>query len=756
MASRTHFIQPFFLQPSALQQNNFKNHQKWEIDRDPDFSTGSPLVRLKDSHGIIHEVKEFILENLDSKFENALTGVTTPEGKEQIICEYLCQRLANATSFQVHVETFCDEETHKSHYCLRLGGHGLKGGGDDDELLGGGKKTALGLSAVQICAGIIIIMSQHSPRQLKLSSWVLLSMGTAGISYFYRLKTDQKFTWSQWSAHTAFGAISCVVSEICGYLSQGANSAIRVFGHTVGSVIGNGVSNAIAYRLEDKPLDKKFVQSMGTSAVGGLVSASTGEVFNIFHSENDGLLKTVGLQVLKGTTSSILSKYSTHYCEEKEMAWQDYMEAVVLGGGLSALTAFADFWRSSSKLQELYEKKTKAEQQLAETKDRQTVNELTAVVLYLKKSYEVLSQGFEDKIRTNLNKGMKVKIKGHTIKDPATIREALVSGERVKWAMKGASSDFHRIADQLFEKGYSLGMKYREGLHRLSREMRALIQMENRLELYQTELGMVTGFLGHSEGSLSDFSVASDNSRSSSSYSAGTQAVQSCPSQQISNLKLQMNGLQALLPKARQQVELGRSYIAKLEGEIKALGHNIKEISIENVQAFQNNNSSWLPKSEINLKSHVSESPPVNAFKPKPIVSIPPEEALKELIEHVVLVQAISPEAFCHYPEADWGRAYAGTEEAKHYQAICSLKGVLNRQGVVGHHLDFTKKEFREKLIDRPHTHWSWNQLVQPNSGGKWENAGVAMLEPLSTVENTIHHKPFGICKKRVSRKVNR
>jgi hypothetical protein len=121
------FLQPFFLQPPASQQNSFKNHQKWEIARDPDFSTGSPLLQLKDPHGITHEVKDFILENLDSNFEEALTRVTTPESKEQIICEYLCQRLANATSFQVHVETFCDEETHKSHYCLRLGGHGLKG-----------------------------------------------------------------------------------------------------------------------------------------------------------------------------------------------------------------------------------------------------------------------------------------------------------------------------------------------------------------------------------------------------------------------------------------------------------------------------------------------------------------------------------------------------------------------------------------------------------------------------------------------------
>ena len=189
------FLQPFFLQPPGSQQN-FKNHQKWEINRDPDFSTGSPLLRLKDPHGMIHEVKEFILENLDANFENALNEMTTPEGKEQIICEYLCQRLANASSFQVHVETFRDEETHKAHYCLRLGDYGLKGGGKDEELLGGGKKTALGLSTVQIGAGIII-MYYYSSRQLKFSSLALLSMGAAGISYCYRLKTDQKFTWSR-------------------------------------------------------------------------------------------------------------------------------------------------------------------------------------------------------------------------------------------------------------------------------------------------------------------------------------------------------------------------------------------------------------------------------------------------------------------------------------------------------------------------------------------------------------------------------
>jgi hypothetical protein len=820
------FLQPFFQSP-ASQQNSFKNHQKWKIDRLPDFSAGSPLLQLKDPYGIIHEVKDFILENLDSTIEDALTRVTTPEGKEQIICEYLRHRLANATSFQVHVESFSDEETHKSHYCLRLGSYGLKGGGTDDEWLGGGKKTAQALSAVQMCVGIIIIACYS--RKLNLPSSALLSMGTAGAAYSYHLKTDQKFTWSQWSAHTAFGAISWVVSEACGYLSQGTNSAIRVFTQTIGSVAGNGVSNAIAYRLEDKPLDKKFVQSLGIAAVGGLVSASTGEVFNLFRTENDGLLKTVGLQALKGTASSIFSKYTTHYCEGKEMAWQDYMEAVVLGGGLSALTAFADFWRSSNKLQELYEKKTRAVKQLAETKDRQTANELaarqlseclrqsskklalkqevlktlenkqtetsvktlqanmdtaqeeiskilsqitqdekslgsviqtcediakqlptlSAVEQHLKKSYKALSQSFEDKIRAKLNKGVKVKINGSIVKDPAAIREALVNRERVKWSIKGKSSGFHRVADQLLGKLQPLKMDYKRGLLKLSHEMKALIQMEDQLELYQTELGMATDLLGQSEGPLSDFpatsTASSNSSNSSSSYSAETQATQAHLSEQISNLKLQMSELQAHLPEARQQIELGRNHIAKLEGEIKALGHNIQDISVENVQAFQDNNNSWLPKTKINLKSQASQSPPVNAFKPKPVVSIPPEEALKELIEHVVLVQAISPNAMEHCPDTDWDRAYAGTEEAKHYQALCSLKGVLNRQGVVGHHLEFAKKEFQEKLIDRPHTHWSWNQLVQPNAGGQWENAGVAMLEPLSTVENTIHHKPFGI-----------
>jgi predicted nuclease with TOPRIM domain len=814
-------LQPFFLQPPDSPQNSFKNHQKWEIARDPDFSTGSPLLQLKDPHGITHEVKDFILENLDSNFEEALTRVTTPESKEQIICEYLCQRLANATSFQVHVETFCDEETHKSHYCLRLGGHGLKGGGKDDELLGGGKKTALGLSAAQICAGVIIIAYS---RKLKLSSSVLLSMGTAGVSY--HLKTNQKFTWSQWSAHTAFGVISGLVSGACDYLSKGANIAMRVFTQTVGTVVGNGASNAIAYRLEDKPLDKKFVQSMGMSAVGGLVNASTGEVFNIFRPESEGLLNAVGFQAFKGMVSSLLSKSATHYYEGKEMVWQDYMEAVLLGGGLSALTAFAEFWRSSNKLQELQGKKTKVEKQLAETKDRHTANELTAQQLserlrqsgkklalkqevlktlenkqtetsfntlqesieaareevskilkqitqdessfasviqaceaiaqqlpalsrieqHLKKSYEKLSQNFENKIRAKLDKGAKVKINGRAVKDPATIREALVNGERVKWAMKGASSGFYGTADRLFDKFNPLRMNYRRGLHRLSHEMRALIRMEDQIEHYQTELGIAADLLRHSEGSLSDFpttSAASNNPNSSSS--AETQATQDYLSQQISNLKLQMSELQAQLPEARQQVELGRAHIAKLEGEINALGHNIKDISIENARTFQDNNSAWLPKGEINFKPQVSESPPVNAFKPKPVVSIPPEEALKELIEHVVLVQAISPGAFSHYPEADWDRADNDSDEAKIYKAVCSLKGVLNRQGVVGHHLEFAKKEFREKLIDRPHSHWSWNQLVQPHPRNSWEDAGVAMLEPLATVENTIHHKPFGI-----------
>ena len=74
-----------------------------------------------------------------------------------------------------------------------------------------------------------------------------------------------------------------------------------------------------------------------------------------------------------------------------------------------------------------------------------------------------------------------------------------------------------------------------------------------------------------------------------------------------------------------------------------------------------------------------------------------------------------------------------------------SLKRVLTPYAEIGHHLQFENIQYKSALIDRPHIHWSANQLVQPNSGGNWEASKIAILEPLSSIEKSADMRVFGV-----------
>ena len=130
-----------------------------------------------------------------------------------------------------------------------------------------------------------------------------------------------------------------------------------------------------------------------------------------------------------------------------------------------------------------------------------------------------------------------------------------------------------------------------------------------------------------------------------------------------------------------------------------------------------------------------------DALKTESVTFVEAPCTMKELIPHVVLVQALEDSTYCHYPETDYSRI----EQDQDYKAICCIKGVITPDGCIGHHLDLDKRQYKESMTDRPHLHWAWNQLVQPNSGGNWETSKIAILEPLATFENSINSLPFGI-----------
>jgi OTU-like cysteine protease len=142
--------------------------------------------------------------------------------------------------------------------------------------------------------------------------------------------------------------------------------------------------------------------------------------------------------------------------------------------------------------------------------------------------------------------------------------------------------------------------------------------------------------------------------------------------------------------------------------------------------------------------SKIFHEPAVKRYlplKPDPVSYVDTDCSMQELASHVVLVHTITGNNLDFYPDVDMDRAFSDSS----YQASCVLKGTLTSQGVLGHHLELRKREFQGDLENRPHIHWSWNQQVQSHNKASWEDAQIAILEPFSTFENSIYHKPFGV-----------
>lgn len=133
--------------------------------------------------------------------------------------------------------------------------------------------------------------------------------------------------------------------------------------------------------------------------------------------------------------------------------------------------------------------------------------------------------------------------------------------------------------------------------------------------------------------------------------------------------------------------------------------------------------------------------------------------SLKELAPHVVLVHAIHQRnIFCfngltdaERTSIDFSSFIYNTKDPLNppvddYFASWAIKSAVSYYGLLGRHLQFEHQAFHVGLIDRPHIHWHWNELVQANYGANnWENARVAILEPLTTFEDSLYHKPFGM-----------
>jgi hypothetical protein len=66
-------------------------------------------------------------------------------------------------------------------------------------------------------------------------------------------------------------------------------------------------------------------------------------------------------------------------------------------------------------------------------------------------------------------------------------------------------------------------------------------------------------------------------------------------------------------------------------------------------------------------------------------------------------------------------------------------KTLITANGTVGAHLNFDSSLLNPNFVNRPHSHWSWNELVHPNGPelvNTWEASIVACLDPLESFKN--------------------
>lgn len=68
---------------------------------------------------------------------------------------------------------------------------------------------------------------------------------------------------------------------------------------------------------------------------------------------------------------------------------------------------------------------------------------------------------------------------------------------------------------------------------------------------------------------------------------------------------------------------------------------------------------------------------------------------------------------------------------------------MLTDEAVIGSHLHFTQMQYTNSFVDRPHIHWWWNGLFHANSGGNWEDAFFAWLEPMDRFSHVIGCAPY-------------
>ncbi len=725
----------------------FKNHQMWQIDRRLDYEAGTFCFRAKSPWGQPCVITEFIVEGVDSDFLSAV--ISEKKRQESLFIDYLQKQLDQATPYQVHIEF------HANRLIIRFGDYGL---------MGGGKKTALALSGAQVIVGIGLTITGFV-----FPGGILLGSGLAGGSYAYS-QPEGQYDTDEYAKQTAYGGATGFISGGLSHWTRGIHYLLRIGVQAFGGAAGSAAAAIPEAVKEGDPkivLKKACIGAVGT-AVGSLASTTVGPLMNCVAEVDDDIAAIVFKRTLEGGVGAMSSKAATNLCEGEQVG-SGVFGAGLVGATISGVIAVGEEGqrylnqksvekalqvaqrekaKSERVVNALEEELRLSEQRLAKQQEELAVLEKTRdlqldaarkamqetqrqvekmqqdikaaqeTLEKVKQQMRIAEQGeqrfqqerarldarIDKDIDGHLKKGFKAKISGHWTKSKAAIKEAYQKGKTIKW-----------------RKGHVKFLSSRETV-RFNPE-----PLQKQQQKIQGELQMLQQQM---EGLQGEVRAAQEVQ--------GTEG--NAAREQIETCKLEMAKVQqAILVKQEAVAKLGEQ-VRSVEVAFRAEQVRLQEIA----------------KREIHVQSKMKEMPllarQIDRLPRRPELGavFKPEQgafvtvSMQDLIPHVVLVHALSPQAIGSFigghPEL--------LDQWEKDKIMPLLQHIITPDGVIGRHLDLQKRELQGELEKRPQIHWAWNQLVQANSGSGpdgWEDAPIAVLEPLSVFEETLYRRPFGV-----------
>ncbi len=415
-------------------------------------------------------------------------------------------------------------------------------------------------------------------------------------------------------------------------------------------------------------------------------------------------------------------------------------------------TAEKDFRVAKQSLMEAQQQVEKYQQAVSEAQETtniadQELQTTLQTAQRIKQANMQLVDSIDKDIQYHLRRGFEAKVGSNYLNNEEQIRNAYLQGDRIKWK-KGQNRFFgSRKTSQMesppFMEKHQQAQEHAKQIEKKIQELQPFIKQkqtelkiaQDKFDLHHQAADQAQAKLNAQEVQLkqTELKIVQDQLRS---HQNEIQQVQ----QDIANT-------QKAVKTSKQQAD---QFETKLQDELKKLQAILdKESDLATLSREQQATINKL------LEQAVRQYLPLlnrgtlkKALKPEPVSYVEADCSLEELIPHVVLVHALNHQS---PPESMEIEMVDIEDEEK--RIIFYTQKVVTSEGVIGSHVELKRIEFGGSLPDRPHLHWSWNQLVQPAGAiqhdgtpiNSWEKAKIAFLEPLSTFENGVYYKPFGV-----------